>query len=212
MGAYLAKPITEKESEDGTFAQVQYGSSSMQGWRVNMVTPRPLCHAAAFGREPGALTPSIAQHPYRYMGVKRSPIGFGEPLMCSSSTRSPLQEDEHISKEFCPGSGMGLFAVFDGHGGKEASTFCKKHFQQQVYPTAHPPPPLSAAAPSISTSLVDTVAPSTTPSRRSLRSIFDSRSTLSHLLHPHLLRCNKSERVTPVHLDPPPAASTQLQR
>lgn len=77
MGAYLAKPITSKESEDGSFSQVQYGSSAMQGWRVNM-------------------------------------------------------EDEHISKEFCPGSGMGLFAVFDGHGGKESSTFCKKHFQQQL--------------------------------------------------------------------------------
>lgn len=36
MGAYLERPVTDKESSDGTSRSYSYGSSSMQGWRVNM--------------------------------------------------------------------------------------------------------------------------------------------------------------------------------
>lgn len=37
MGAYLDKPITEKESQDGdTGGSYAFGSSGMQGWRTNM--------------------------------------------------------------------------------------------------------------------------------------------------------------------------------
>merc|ERR1711972_637752 len=38
MGAYLAKPDTEKESSSGVSKQthIKFGHSSMQGWRVNM--------------------------------------------------------------------------------------------------------------------------------------------------------------------------------
>uniref|UniRef100_A0A1I7XK28 PPM-type phosphatase domain-containing protein n=1 Tax=Heterorhabditis bacteriophora TaxID=37862 RepID=A0A1I7XK28_HETBA len=35
MGAYLNKPITEKESESGEGNGLKYGATSMQGWRVN---------------------------------------------------------------------------------------------------------------------------------------------------------------------------------
>ena len=33
MGAYLDKPITEKENEDGADHRTAFGVSSMQGWR-----------------------------------------------------------------------------------------------------------------------------------------------------------------------------------
>ncbi|XP_057520932.1 probable protein phosphatase 2C 60 [Amaranthus tricolor] len=36
MGAYLSTPKTEKFSEDGENSRVQYGLSSMQGWRTTM--------------------------------------------------------------------------------------------------------------------------------------------------------------------------------
>ncbi len=33
MGAYLSKPIRDKESCDESLEQLTYGASSMQGWR-----------------------------------------------------------------------------------------------------------------------------------------------------------------------------------
>jgi len=36
MGAYLAKPKTEKISESSENGKVRYGVSCMQGWRVTM--------------------------------------------------------------------------------------------------------------------------------------------------------------------------------
>ena len=36
MGAYLARPVTDKESESGESEIMRYGVSSMQGWRVTM--------------------------------------------------------------------------------------------------------------------------------------------------------------------------------
>jgi len=36
MGAYLDRPITEKDSEDGAQGSFKFGSSGMQGWRTNM--------------------------------------------------------------------------------------------------------------------------------------------------------------------------------
>ncbi|GBP24772.1 Probable protein phosphatase CG10417 [Eumeta japonica] len=35
MGAYLSEPVTEKISNDETSEKLEYGASSMQGWRVN---------------------------------------------------------------------------------------------------------------------------------------------------------------------------------
>ena len=36
-------------------------------------------------------------------------------------------EDSHIAKTGLPNE-VSVFGVFDGHGGKEVSTFVKKHF------------------------------------------------------------------------------------
>jgi len=37
-------------------------------------------------------------------------------------------EDAHICNENINGQGIGLFAIFDGHGGIEAAKFCERHF------------------------------------------------------------------------------------
>jgi hypothetical protein len=68
MGAYLAKPNTEKSSEDGSYSTVKYGSSAMQGWRINMVYPstlstEPACSSAA--------APSCAGAPEAARGASR---------------------------------------------------------------------------------------------------------------------------------------------
>jgi serine/threonine protein phosphatase PrpC len=38
------------------------------------------------------------------------------------------QEDAHILNDNIDGTGTGLYAVFDGHGGIEAAKFCERHF------------------------------------------------------------------------------------
>jgi len=35
MGAYLSKPICDKESEDRQGSVLGYGASAMQGWRLS---------------------------------------------------------------------------------------------------------------------------------------------------------------------------------
>jgi serine/threonine protein phosphatase PrpC len=37
-------------------------------------------------------------------------------------------EDAHICNDNINGQGVGLFAIFDGHGGIEAAKFCERHF------------------------------------------------------------------------------------
>lgn len=41
-------------------------------------------------------------------------------------------EDAHICNDNINGEGMGLFAVFDGHGGAEVAKFCERHFTQTL--------------------------------------------------------------------------------
>ncbi|KAA8494284.1 putative protein phosphatase 2C 60 [Porphyridium purpureum] len=36
MGAFLSRPVTEKSSEEASGSGLQYGASSMQGWRLHM--------------------------------------------------------------------------------------------------------------------------------------------------------------------------------
>lgn len=77
MGAYLDKPIENKNPSFGHSAQSMWGACSMQGWRCSM-------------------------------------------------------EDAHITQEIeLPDGKKGmLFAVFDGHGGKEVAIFAEKHFKR----------------------------------------------------------------------------------
>lgn len=39
-------------------------------------------------------------------------------------------EDAHIINDNIDGTGNGLFAVFDGHGGIEVAKFCERHFTE----------------------------------------------------------------------------------
>ena len=35
MGAYLSEPVTNTVTEEGDSQKLEYGASSMQGWRVS---------------------------------------------------------------------------------------------------------------------------------------------------------------------------------
>jgi len=41
-------------------------------------------------------------------------------------------EDAHILNDIIDGNGIGLFAIFDGHGGIEAAKFCERHFTRTL--------------------------------------------------------------------------------
>jgi serine/threonine protein phosphatase PrpC len=41
-------------------------------------------------------------------------------------------EDAHICNDNINGQGIGLFAIFDGHGGIEAAKFCERHFVETL--------------------------------------------------------------------------------
>jgi len=42
------------------------------------------------------------------------------------------QEDAHIAETNLTPDGNSIFAVFDGHGGKEVSIFVKNHFVKEL--------------------------------------------------------------------------------
>ena len=42
MGAYLPKPITEKDSHDESHPEFEFGVSKMQGWRQSMEVTQPV--------------------------------------------------------------------------------------------------------------------------------------------------------------------------
>jgi len=46
-------------------------------------------------------------------------------------------EDAHIAYINMDGSGVSLFGVFDGHGGKEVALFVKKHFKEELLKLQH---------------------------------------------------------------------------
>ena len=41
-------------------------------------------------------------------------------------------EDAHICNPNFDNQGIGLFAVFDGHGGLEVAKFCEKYFESKL--------------------------------------------------------------------------------
>ena len=54
-------------------------------------------------------------------------------IIKSGASQHPCKKDEDT---FIVGSDVGVFAVFDGHGGRGASTYCKEHFVDSPRPTS----------------------------------------------------------------------------
>jgi len=46
-------------------------------------------------------------------------------------------EDAHICNDDINGEGVGLFAVFDGHGGIEVAKYCERHFTDTLLKSQH---------------------------------------------------------------------------
>eukprot|EP00184_Porphyridium_aerugineum_P006421 CAMPEP_0184694404 /NCGR_PEP_ID=MMETSP0313-20130426/2382_1 /TAXON_ID=2792 /ORGANISM="Porphyridium aerugineum, Strain SAG 1380-2" /LENGTH=485 /DNA_ID=CAMNT_0027152695 /DNA_START=459 /DNA_END=1916 /DNA_ORIENTATION=+ len=97
MGQYLAQPVKEKASEEGSGFGVRYGASAMQGWRLHMED----AHIAQFLTE----------------NTKAAASG------ASTSGSEGAKVADHRAA---------LFAVFDGHGGREVALFCKRYMPREL--------------------------------------------------------------------------------
>jgi len=76
--------------------------------------------------------PSTQKH--NVMGESR--LGYKFAMSNMQGWRLSM-EDAHICNENIDGNGMGVFAVFDGHGGIEAAKFCERHFVRVLMANAN---------------------------------------------------------------------------
>nr|CEL67432.1 TPA: Protein phosphatase 1G [Neospora caninum Liverpool] len=106
MGAYLAKPKTQKVSEDGGEEGrtiTSFGAASMQGWRQTMED----AHIA---------TPSLRT------GAPPSTAKTLEELTAQSGTAEKTRNVPAFAQD------MSLYAVFDGHASNAVSCWVSDHF------------------------------------------------------------------------------------
>jgi serine/threonine protein phosphatase PrpC len=71
--------------------------------------------------------PNSTKHNY----AGESKLGYKFAMSNMQGWRLSM-EDAHICNENIDGNGMGVFAVFDGHGGIEAAKFCERHFTKTL--------------------------------------------------------------------------------
>jgi hypothetical protein len=118
MGSYLSSPVTEKVSDDGSIDELDFGSSSMQGWRKGMEVQLPV--ARTINHQDNQRMEPVANSRQRKV------------LMVTCC------QDSHVHVSM--GRGKSLFCVFDGHGGAQASSRPPK--RTSLLPTLAPTPPL----------------------------------------------------------------------
>lgn len=105
MGQNLSQPVTEKITEKGENANLYYGVSSMQGWRVSMED----AHATILDLKTGG---------------KPDATGAGEASASQQASVAASKEDIRDAIAF--------FAVYDGHGGDRTALFAGEHTHDLV--------------------------------------------------------------------------------
>jgi len=108
----LSAPVTTKDSDKGENESLKFGLASMQGWRVCMV--------------------------WQSSSVRSSRPRTHTFAITHTHARTRIQEDAHIANlDLGDEHATGLFAVFDGHGGKLVAKYAAKHLMRALNDTEH---------------------------------------------------------------------------
>ena len=100
---------------------LNYGASSMQGWRIDMEDAHICCPQLSMN--PPTMPPTnppstLTNHPSNYNNNSNLQLPLlSSPPSSSSGTSSNMLPPDHS-----------LFCVFDGHGGSEAAKYASDHF------------------------------------------------------------------------------------
>jgi len=127
MGVYLSTANREVEMDEGSGLGFKYAAGGVQGWRKAMegmpAAPSLLAHS---GPKPYSFwTPLlVTRHPH-----SRALPPFAPPLPDAHIAECDLSHAVTVS--LGSSSKMSLFAVFDGHGGKEVAKFCERRFCEE---------------------------------------------------------------------------------
>lgn len=118
MGNLLGSPVTDKETHrDRTALGIEYGVSSMQGWRIHMEDAH-ICLSELYAIE----------------SVDNTNHEKDETSKPSDDTNSAENSSAAVDEKKTPNAtqididNTSLFAVFDGHGGSKSAEYSAQHF------------------------------------------------------------------------------------